>query len=174
MSKKVYIKKSNKEETTIKCFNEFDSIAETEELSNEILLKAMSVYITEFIHRDKHMWNQNYRFFFASLVVMFLPNLTKKLGFEIPGVFSNVNWIFPTLGMVLALVFLYVALGLAKRFKAISKTYCNIIDMLPKSLHRVSIEDMPIKFVNHSHVYVMPIAMFVALMVTGIILIISL
>ncbi len=142
------------------------------DISNDEIFKAMNIYLTEWIHRDKHMWSQTYKFFFASLVVMFLPNLTNKLGFSIP-VSLNKHYVFPILGLVLSFAFFYVSIGYAKRLRACGKTYNNLIHMLPKKLQRVSIHELQeLKIVNHAMAYVMPTAMFLVLIIIGALLII--
>lgn len=135
------------------------------------ILTTMNIYLNEMIHRDKHMWSQNYKFFFASLTFMLLPNLTQKLGFEIPNKFINSHYFFPIIGVCMSFVFLYVSLGHAKRFLACSKTYRKLILQLPENLRRISLDKMPMKFLNHNTAYVIPILMFIALLVLGFILI---
>lgn len=140
----------------------------SENITTEQILETLNVYLQEYIYRDTHMWNQNFRFFFASLVVMFLPNLTEGFGITIPDIFLKNSWVFPTVGVILAIVFLYVSLSLAKRFQAISKTYNKLINMLPEDLRRISIKNLPYKFLNKTHIFLIPILMFTALIVLGI------
>lgn len=141
--------------------------------SNDEIFKAMNIYLTEWIHRDKHMWSQTYKFFFASLVVMLLPNLTNKLGFVIPEILHKHN-IFPILGLCLSVVFFYVSIGHAKRLRAIGKTYDKLIHKLPKDLQRISIWELKeFKLVNYTMGYVVPIAMFLSLIAIGTLLIIT-
>lgn len=138
--------------------------------SNEIILNAMDVYLTEWIHRDKHLWSQSYKFFFAALVVMFLPELTEKLGFSIPEAL-NKQYIFPIIGLFLSLAFFYVSIGNAKRLKSVGHTYSKLINQLPSCLQRTRIDELKeFKIVNHVMVYVMPCAMFVSLIAIAVIL----
>lgn len=139
-------------------------------IQTEQLLEALNIYLQEYIYRNTHMWNQNFRFFFASLIILFLPNLTEGFGITIPDIFLENSWIFPVMGIFLAMIFLYVSLSLAKRFRAISITYNRILDMLPTELRRTSIKDMPIKFINPTHIYLIPILMFTTLIVLGILM----
>ncbi len=134
------------------------------ECNTEMVINAMNLYIQEYIHRDSHMWSQSYKFYFSALVVTLLPNLTEGLGISLPEKLSNHDYIFPIFGMVLSFVFLYVSLGLAKRFLAISATYNRLVTMLPEELRRISIKDMPMKFLNHSVSYVVIILMFLSLL----------
>ena len=143
-----------------------------EQVSTEETLHAMEIYLNEYIHRDTHMWSQTYRFFFAALIVMLLPNLTERVGITIPEKFSLYTKIFPIMGIILSVVFLHVALLLAKRFAAISKTYSNLINQLPEELRRISIKDMPIKLLNYSPNYLLLFSMFLVLLTLGITLLI--
>lgn len=143
------------------------------DISNDEIFKAMNIYLTEWIHRDKHMWSQTYKFFFAALVVMFLPNLTTKLGFTIPEALNR-HYAFPILGLLLSIVFFYVSIGHAKRLRACGKTYSHLINMLPEDLQRISIYNLKeLKFVNHTMGYVLPIAMFIVLLSIGVLLIVT-
>jgi YbbR domain-containing protein len=104
---------------------------------------------------------------------MLLPNLTERLGIAIPQFFSSYVWLFPLMGIIIAIVFLYVSLGLAKRFQASSQTYNKIIKLLPEELQRESIKNMPIKILNHTNTYILPILMFAVLIILGVILFIA-
>lgn len=143
-----------------------------EGIDQETLIKVINIYLQEYIHRDNHLWKQNYKFFFASLAVMLLPYLTEQFGITIPEIFNENSWIFPVMGIILAMLFLYVALGLAKRFKAISMTYDRLIRCLPKELQRKSIEDMGVKLLNYTPNYILPCIMFVVLITIAILLLI--
>ena len=136
-------------------------------VSNDEIFQAMNIYLTEWIHRDKHMWFQTYNFFFAALVVMFLPNLTEKLGFTIPTALAR-HYVFPILGIILSFVFFYVSIGQAKRLQASGITYRKLIKQLPEELQRHSITQMrEFKMVNHTMAYIIPVAMFIFLLILG-------
>ena len=134
----------------------------------EIIIQAMDHYLQEYIHRDTHMWSQNYKFFFSALIVILLPNLTDYLGISLPEKLATHSWIFPSIGIILSFVFLYVSLGLARRFTSVSETYNYLIKQLPSELQRKSIKDMPIKILNHSSAHVMSILMFISLLAIGV------
>ena len=136
------------------------------------ILSAMEIYLTEYIHRDTHMWSQTYRFFFAALTIMLLPYLTERLGISLPETFQQHPKIFPAVGIVLSVVFLYISLLLAKRFAAISQTYNNLVKLLPTKIRRKSIKDMPIKVLNYSPNYLLSFAMFTVLIILGIVLLV--
>lgn len=142
---------------------------QTQKYNNDtaIIIQAMDHYLQEYIHRDNHMWSQNYKFFFSSLIVMLLPNLTERFGISLPEKLTTYDWIFPAVGIILSFVFLYVSLGLARRFNAVSITYNNLIDLLPTELQRTSIKNMPVKILNKSYAYVMSVLMFLSLLIIG-------
>ncbi len=133
-------------------------------------IQMIEIYLTEYIHRDTHMWSQIYRFFFSSLAIMLLPYLAGGLGLEIPEEFEPYKIVFPILGLVLALFFLYTALSLAKRFIAVSNKYNELTSSLPEELRRKNIKEMPLKFLNTSNLYITIIFMFLALVVLGLVL----
>ena len=143
---------------------------DNKKIKTETVIEIMNIYIQEYMHRDNHMWSQTYKFFFAALVVMLLPNLTERLGITIPEIFSSHKWIFPLAGIVLALIFLYVSLGLAKRFEASSDTYNKLIDLLPKEIQRVRLDELPNKLLNKTHNYILIILMFFVLITLGILM----
>ena len=73
----------------------------------EELLSLMSIYFTEWSHRDSLMWKQVCTFFFAAFVVTLLPfakiweiSLTKVIP----------DFVFPIVGIVLSLIFLYITI----------------------------------------------------------------
>ncbi len=138
-----------------------------------MFFRAMEVYLQEYTHREKHMWSQNYRFFFSSLIVMLLPNLTDYFSLNIPKFLTEHAYIFPLLGIVMSVVFLYVSLNLGKRFKAISDTYNDLIKKLPEAYKRISIEDMPYKFLNKSNYYPVVALMFLSLILIATLLLAS-
>jgi len=143
-----------------------------EKVKTEDILSAMGIYLDEYIHRDTHMWSQTYKFFFSSLVVMLLPYLTERIGIQIPDEFALYTKIFPAAGIVLSFAFLYVSLSLAKRFNAVSQTYNKLINQLPEELRRVSIKDLPCKFLDRSPNNILLTCMFLVLLILGIILLI--
>lgn len=157
------------------CIRKSDNIIDdenTENIDQDTLIKVINIYLQEYIHRDNHFWKQSYRFFFASLVVMLLPYLTEQFGITIPEIFDKNKYIFPIVGMILAALFLYIALSLAKRFKAVSTTYDQLIQKLPKGLKKESIKNMPGKILNSTPNYALPCIMFAVLIAIGVILLI--
>lgn len=136
-------------------------------ITNETIIQAMEHYFQEYIHRDNTMWSQNYKFFFSSLVVTLLPNLTENLGLSLPEKFASNTYIFPFIGITLAFVFLYVSHESARRFCSVSKTYNSLIKLLPTDLQRREIEEN-----LFSPAYVISLMMFVSLIFIAIMVLI--
>ena len=75
--------------------------------------------------------------------MIFLPYVSDFLGITLPNKWPN--FVFPLVGLLLSIVFLYVSLGYAVRLKAIGDTYQKLIDYLPVELKRCSLADLKIK-----------------------------
>ncbi len=107
------------------------------------LLDLMDIYLSEWKHRDEMLWKQVFKYFYATLVVLFLPNIASFLGINLPE-FPAV--LFPLAALVLSLVFLYISIGYSKRLEVSGNTYQKLINLLPEELRRVSVSDPNIKF----------------------------
>ena len=107
------------------------------------LLDLMDIYLSEWKQRDEMLWKQVFKYFYATLVVLFLPNIASFLGINLPE-FPAV--LFPLAALVLSLVFLYISIGYSKRLEASGNTYQKLINLLPEELRRVSVSDPNIKF----------------------------
>lgn len=127
-----------------------------------IIIQAMEHYFQEYIHRDNNMWSQNYKFFFSSLAITLLPNLTENFGLTLPENLTTNIKIFPIMGIILAFIFLYISNESARRFCSVSKTYNALIELLPDDLQRKKIQDN-----LFSPAYVISLMMFAALMLVA-------
>ncbi len=107
------------------------------------LLDLMDIYLSEWKYRDEMLWKQVFKYFYATLVVLFLPNIASFLGINLPE-FPVI--LFPLAALVLSLVFLYISIGYSKRLEASGNTYQKLINLLPEELRRVSVSDPNIKF----------------------------
>lgn len=114
-----------------------------DEFKADQIINLLNVYLTEWTHRDSLLWSQVFKYFYATLVVIFLPNIAGFLGINLPNIPSI---IFPILGILLSAVFLYVSMGYAKRLEAIGKTYQHLINLLPENLQRYSLNSPEIKY----------------------------
>ncbi len=141
-------------------------------LNNDQLIELMSVYLSEWEHRDELLWTQVFRYFYATLIVIILPNVATFVGIELPEI--NIK-LFPIIGVVMSLVFLYVGLGYAFRLQASSRTYVKIMKLLGNDKYeRISIKDK--EKIKGGYLFAAPMAfvlvitMFAALVAVALIL----
>lgn len=118
--------------------------SETEEFrlgekKTEHLLQLISIYLSEWDHRSTMLWNQVFKYFYATLIIIFLPNLSSRLGIDLPDFPKE---LFTIAAILLSCIFLYVSIGCAKRAEAIGNTYQRLVELLPKELHRVSVFEL--------------------------------
>lgn len=153
---------------------EKEKVDESTALDKGQIIALMSVYLSEWEHRDELLWTQVFRYFYATLIVTVLPNIAAFVGIELPEI--NIK-LFPIIGMVMALVFLYVGLGYAIRLRASSRTYEKIMKLLgSEEYERISIRDK--KKVKWGYLFAPPMAMvlvitmFVALEAVAILLLV--
>lgn len=138
-------------------------------------ISLLNVYLVEWCHRDQIIWSQIFKFFYAILIIILLPNLTLHFQLILPNL---PVLIFRIIGLFLSLIFLYISLGYATRLQAISDTYQNIIKKLPEEYQRKSIQSIKYKTL-HIGKYFMPrlgyiicLALFFVLFSLSVILII--
>ena len=86
-----------------------------------------------------------YKFFYAILIIILLPNLDFYLKSNLPILPIN---IFRGLGLFFSFIFLYVSWGYTVRLHAITDTYQNIINKLPKEYQRKSIQEFKYKGIH--------------------------
>lgn len=96
------------------------------------LLQLISIYLSEWDHRATALWNQVFKYFYATLIVLFLPNLAGYLKINPPNNFPNA--LYPFAALILSIVFLYISIGCAKRAKDAGDKYKNLLKLLPKEL----------------------------------------
>ena len=136
------------------------------------ILDLMNIYWAEWCARNETLWNQVFKYFYATLIVLFLPNISTFIGIALPVVPSV---LFPAVALIMSLVFLYVSLGFAKRLEAIAKTYQNLINLLPPELRRIPMSSPEIsmgKFYNKPLSYITSYLMFIALSVMSLVMIV--
>lgn len=109
-------------------------------------ISLLNLYLTEWIRRDQILWSQIFKFFYAILIIILLPNLALHFDLVLPNNLPIL--IFRLIGFFLSFLFLYIALGYTIRLQAIGDTYSEIIKTLPIQYQRISIKD--IKFKNKS------------------------
>lgn len=112
---------------------------EGNKLNKDQIIALMDVYLCEWTHRDNSLWSQVFRFFFASLFVIMLPNVAEGFGINLP---SLGDWIYRLVGGLMALVFWYVSVGYSYRLAAVGNTYQKLINLLGDDIYqRESIKD---------------------------------
>ena len=50
------------------------------------LLALMQIYLSEWMHRDELLWKQVFKYFYATLFVLFLPNIAAFVQIELPDI----------------------------------------------------------------------------------------
>ncbi len=147
---------------------------ERKDLSNSEIIALMDVYLNEWINRHDTLWSQIFKFFYADLIVIVLPNIASFIGITLP---EMNNIVFPIIGIIMSIVFLYISLGYVVRLRASSITYENLMNMLAREEYkRTSIKDkekMPFSWLfSPSLAMILVITMFVILVSISIFLII--
>ena len=109
----------------------------------EHFLSLLDIYLSEWSHRSEVMWRQVFYYFYATMIVLFLPNLAAFIGIVLP---DFPELLFPLLGLVLSFAFLYISLGLALRIDASVRSYNKLIKLLPVELQKITVESSEIKY----------------------------
>lgn len=109
----------------------------------EHFLSLLDIYLSEWSHRSEVMWRQVFYYFYATMIVLFLPNLAAFIGIVLP---HFPELLFPLLGLVLSFAFLYISLGLALRIDASVRSYNKLIKLLPVELQKITVESSEIKY----------------------------
>ncbi len=141
-----------------------------ENFSISDVVALMDVYLNEWMHRDELLWAQTFKYFYATLVVLFLPNLAKFFQIDLP---KFPVLLFPIIALVLSIVFLYVTIGYCKRLEASGKTYQKLINYLPNELQRIPLNDQSIrhgKILSHPMSVILCSLMFAGLILLSIIM----
>jgi len=142
----------------------------TQNLENQDLIALLDVYLNEFIHRDNLLWSQVFKFFYASIIVMLLPNISDFLSINLP---PFPVLLFRVLGLIMSVVFLYLALGYGKRLEASTSTYKMLIEKLKPNYQRIKLRNLKFgRFFEIRTSYVVILFMFLSIIVIDIIFII--
>ena len=137
-------------------------------LSYDQIISLLSIYESEWEHRNNLFWTQTIRFFYISIIVMFLPNIAGYLSITLPPVPS---FLFPAIGIVFSTLSLFISMSYGKRVEAISKTYISTINFLPEPYRPVKIKDLLLgKYFTRRHTSVFPVILYVISAMVGIVL----
>ena len=107
------------------------------------MMTLMRMYQDEWIYRDTSFWKHVFTFFYASLFVTLLPSIIViKAGKDS---FSNVGippWLFPIVGILIAVVFIFLAVQDGERSNAARLSYQKVMKQLPDKWQREPVPDM--------------------------------
>jgi hypothetical protein len=142
---------------------------DNKELGNQDIISLLNIYLNEFIHRNDVFLSTTFRFFYASLIVILLPNITGYLGIN----FSSLPIVlFRIVGFIMSLAFFYITISYAKRLEAITNTYNTIIKKFKSEYQRQNIEELKFgKLFKWRISYVLILSMFFSLMAINILFI---
>ena len=106
-----------------------------QEFTVEDVLHLLEIYQSEWSHRDELLWNRVFTFFYATVVVLFLPNLSSFLEIDLFG-FPSV--LFRSIAALMSVFFFCISFAYSKRVEYSIQTYKQLIDTLPTELRRKS------------------------------------
>ena len=160
----MYARKKNMKENT-------KNIKPNPTLSSEYetTISLLNVYLTEWCHREEFMWLQLFRFYFAILIVILLPNLV-GISVELPYI---PKILFRIAGIIFSFIYVYVAMAYVMRFQKIADSYNNIIKKLPEDYQRVSMGKTKLeKFFSIRVTYLICSILFLTLVTVSILLLV--
>lgn len=143
-------------------------------LSKEELIALISIYYSEWEHRDDVLWRQVFKFFYVTLIVMVFPHITGYFDadFEIRN-----PVIFYYIGLIMSIMFYYVAVAMAMRSKASYKAYEKVTNLLESEEHtysRVAVSTLKFgKFFHFPLTIGIITAMFCSLVIIAVLLLIN-
>ena len=112
-----------------------------DKLNNTELISLMQVYLAEWIHRDEYFWIKTHKYFYVTLLIILLPSLTEWIKIDLPT--DMVDKVFPIIGIIMAVIFIYFTITSGKKSNLASDAYRALINMLPKEYRETSIKDLP-------------------------------
>jgi len=132
------------------------------ELEPQDIIALLNVYLNEFIYRNKLLWSNSFKFFYAILMVILLPNISDFLNINLPAL---PILLFRIIGLLMTFAFMYVVLGYAKRFEICSNAYLGLIKKLNPKYQKQNMDDMKFgKFFIPRTSYIVIFLMFISLL----------
>lgn len=138
-------------------------------LNVDQIISLMSIYLNEYEHRNDLLWRQVFQFYYATLIVIVLPNITDFLQINVPEIPSQIFYI---IGSIMSILFWYVAVGTALRTRASYIAYEKVANLLEDEKHtysRVLLKDNDVikyrKIFNPLLAFLIISVMFVSLLV---------
>ena len=104
---------------------------------NAEIIHVLEIYLSDWQHRNQMFWQQNYRFFFAGLVVSLFPYV-KFVSNTLIDVMDR--HIFHIVGIAIAIIYFIIVNAEAARLHALSDKYIEIIKLLPDTYQRKEIK----------------------------------
>lgn len=111
-------------------------------LTKEELISLISIYLSEWEHRDDVLWRQVFKFYYITLIVTVFPHITEYFDADFE---MNNPTIFYYIGLIMSIMFYYVAVATAMRSKASYKAYEKVANLLDDEDHtytRISVSSL--------------------------------
>lgn len=141
-----------------------------ENLSYDQIISLLSIYESEWEHRNNILWTQTFRLFYLSIFIMILPNITEYLSITLPDIPII---FFPIIGIIASTLSFFMSISYSKRLEASSETYKNINNLLPYKYRRVKLKNVKYgKYFIRRHTVIIPIIIYIISLVIGSVLII--
>lgn len=138
-------------------------------MTAEQIISLLSVYESEWEHRDNIFYSELLKFYYVTLITMLLPNITSYLKISLPSVPA---YFFPCIGIVMSLFFLYLMWGYTYRLDAISITIQCLIEKLPEGYQRVRVSSFKYyKLFEIRRSRILTLSLYGSLIIIGIFLI---
>ena len=150
--------------------NNSNTVSDVLSSDYDTTISLLNLYFSEFSFRDKLLWSQVFKFYYAILIIILLPNLSDFFQVNLP---TLPIIIFRIIGLLLSFLFLYISFGYVIRLHAISSTYQALLNELPEKYRRKSIKDIKMgKLFMPRLSYVFCFTLFLSLFLLSIILMI--
>lgn len=140
-------------------------------LNTDQLIALLAVYEKEWEERDNILWKQSFRFFYLSIFIMIIPNISDHLSLKLPSISPKT---FPIVGIISATISLYLSFGYAKRLVASGDTYMKLINKLPYPYRRIRLVKIKFgKFFNKRLTTLIPLILYTIIIFIGIVLLVK-
>ncbi len=137
-------------------------------LNNDQIISLLSIYESEWEHRNNLLWSQVFRFFYFSILIMILPNITDYLSISLPNIQPK---LFPIVGILSATLSLLFSLSYSKRLEASSETYKKVNNLLPCKYQRVKLANIKYgKYFTKRHTTIIPFIIYAISFIIGFVL----
>lgn len=135
-------------------------------LSHSELISLMEVYQMEWNSRDTVFYVEAFRYFYATLIMIFLPNLCQKIGLEFENI-KLLRTVSPLIGMAMSVIFLYVSLCNHARIYAIGLSYTKLNEQLPEKFQRIKVKNLNILKEGDGKIYTLRTGKLISIVMFG-------